>query len=59
MNAPPPKPNWNAGQRAALVHAMARDILIRARILELRRLAEQTTRGELPAPDEDPPDNDK
>jgi len=33
---------------------MARDILIRARILELRRLAEQTARGELPVLDDDP-----
>jgi hypothetical protein len=40
-------------RRAA--RALARDIMIRARIIELRWLAEQTARGELPAPDDDPP----
>ena len=40
-------------RRAA--HALARDILITARVIELRRLAEQTSRGELPAPDDDAP----
>jgi hypothetical protein len=53
MNAPPPKPDRNA------VLALARDLLIRARIIGLRGLAEQTARGELPVPDEDPIDNDK
>jgi hypothetical protein len=43
----------NAMRRAA--RALARDIMIRARIIELRWLAEQTARGELPAPDDDPP----
>jgi hypothetical protein len=52
MNAPPPKPQLNAEQRAALVLAHVRDIQIKARIIELRRLAEQTARGELPVPDE-------
>ena len=46
-------PNGNARRRAVL--ALARDILIRARIIELRWLAEQTARGEVPAPDDDPP----
>jgi hypothetical protein len=59
MNAPPP--NRNAVRRAAL--ALVRDILIRARVIELRRLAEQTARGELPVFDDDPAqrviDNDK
>jgi hypothetical protein len=60
MNAPP-KPNRNAVRRAAL--ALARDIRIRVRIIELRRLAEQTAGGELPELDDDPlnavMDNDK
>jgi hypothetical protein len=29
--------------------------MIRARIIELRRLAEQTARGEVPVPEDDPP----
>jgi hypothetical protein len=37
------------------VRRLARDILITARVIELRRLAEQTSRGELPAPDDDAP----
>ena len=49
----PPHPDRNAVRRAAL--ALARDIRIRARIIELRWLAEQTARGELPGPDDDPP----
>ena len=54
MTTPAPNsPNGNARRRAVL--ALARDILIRARIIELRWLAEQTARGELPAPDDDPP----
>jgi hypothetical protein len=53
-NAPPPKPDCNAVRRAVL--ALARDLLIRARIIGLRRLAEQTARGDLPVPDEDPID---
>jgi hypothetical protein len=53
MNAPPPKPDRNAVRRAALVLAHARDIRIKARIIELRRLAEQTARDGLPVPDED------
>jgi len=54
MTTPAPKtPDRNAVRRAA--HALARDILITARIIELRRLAEQTSRGELPAPDDDAP----
>ena len=62
MTTPAPKsPDRNTVRRAAL--ALARDIRIRARIIELRWLAEQTARGELPAPDDDPPqhgdDNDK
>jgi hypothetical protein len=39
-------------RRAAL--AMARDIRIRARIIELRWLAERTARGEVPVLDDDP-----
>ena len=54
MTTPAPKtPDRNAVRRLAL--ALARDILIRVRIIELRRLAEQTARGELPVPDDDPP----
>jgi hypothetical protein len=49
MIAPAPKPDRNAVRRAA------RDIMIMARIIELRRLAQQTARGELPVPDDDPP----
>ena len=41
-----------AVRRAAL--ALAQDILIRARVIELRRLAERTARGELPVLDDDP-----
>jgi hypothetical protein len=37
------------------VRALARDIRIAARVAELRQLAEQTSRGELPAPDDDAP----
>ena len=56
MTTPAPKtPDRNAVRRAA--HALAQDILIGARIVELRRLAEQTARGELPVPDDDPPHN--
>ena len=55
------KPDRNAVRRAAF--ALARDIRIKARIIELRRLAEQTARGELPVFDDDPAqrviDNDK
>jgi hypothetical protein len=40
-------------RRAA--RTLARDIRITARIIELRRLAQQTARGELPEPDDDPP----
>jgi len=36
------------------VLAIARDILIGARVIELRRLAERTARGELPVLDDDP-----
>jgi hypothetical protein len=54
MTTPAPySPDGNAVRRAA--RALARDIMIRARIIELRWLAEQTARGELPAPDDDPP----
>jgi hypothetical protein len=42
----------NARRRAVL--AIARDILIGARVIELRRLAERTARGELPFLDDDP-----
>ena len=45
----PKRPDRNAVRR------LARDILIAARVAELRRLAEQTSRGELPAPDDDAP----
>ena len=48
-----PKPDRNALRRTVLAHA--RDIRIKARIIMLRQLAEQTARGELPAPDDDPP----
>jgi hypothetical protein len=41
--------------RRAAVRALARDIKITARVIALRRLAEETARGELPAPDDDPP----
>jgi hypothetical protein len=52
MTTPAPKtPDRNAVRRAA----HAQDILIRARIIELRWLAERTARGEVPAPDDDPP----
>ncbi len=50
--AAPPRPRFD---RAAAVRRTARDILIRARVIELRRLAERTARGELPLPDDDPP----
>ena len=56
MTTPAPNsPNGNARRRAVL--ALARDILIRARVIELRWLAEQTARGELPVPDDDAPQN--
>jgi hypothetical protein len=57
MTAPkshPPRPDSNAVRRAAATK-FARDIMIRARIIELRRLAEQTARGEVLVPDDDPP----
>jgi hypothetical protein len=58
MIEPAPKPDWNAVRRAA--QRTARDIRIMARIIRLRQLAEQTARGELPAPDDDPPkDSDR
>ena len=50
--AAPPRPRFD---RAAAVRRAARDIRITARVIELRRLAEQTSRGELPAPDDDAP----
>jgi hypothetical protein len=51
MSTPAPKtPDRNAVRR------LARDIRIAARVAELRRLAEQTSRGELPAPDDDLPE---
>jgi hypothetical protein len=37
-----------------LIRAAIADIRIRARIIELRRLAERTARGELPFLDDDP-----
>ena len=55
MTEPAPKPDRNALRRTVLAHA--RDIRIKARIIMLRQLAEQTARGELPAPDDDPPRN--
>jgi hypothetical protein len=56
MTTPAPKsPSRNTVRRAA--HALAQDILIRARIIELRWLAERTARGEVPAPDDDAPQN--
>jgi len=53
MTEPTPKPDRNALRRTVLAHA--RDIRIKARIIQLRRLAEETARGELPAPDDEPP----
>ena len=56
MTAPtpyPPRSDRSAVRRAA--QALARDIRIRAQVIQLRWLAEQTARGELPAPDDDPP----
>jgi hypothetical protein len=56
MTAPtpnPPRHDGNAVRRFAA--RFARDIMITARIIELRWLAEQTARGELPAPEDDPP----
>jgi hypothetical protein len=53
MIEPAPKPDRNAVGRAA--QRAARDIRIMARIIRLRQLAEQTARGELPAPDDEPP----
>jgi hypothetical protein len=53
MTAPtpnPPRRDSNAVRRFAA--RFARDIMIVARIIELRRLAEQTARGEVPAPDD-------
>jgi hypothetical protein len=59
MTDPGPKPDRNAVRRAA-VRALARDIKITARVISLRRLAEETARGELPAPDDEPPkDSDR
>ena len=55
MTDPRSKPDRNALRRTVLAHA--RDIRIKARIIQLRQLAEQTARGELPAPDDDPPKN--
>jgi len=55
MTESAPKPDRNAMRRVVLAHA--RDIRIKARIIMLRQLAEQTARGELPAPDDDPPKN--
>ena len=56
MTAPTPSPPRRDGDAVRRFAArFARDIMIRARIIELRRLAEQTARGELPAPDDDPP----
>jgi hypothetical protein len=55
MTDPGAKPEQNALRRTVLAHA--RDIRIKARIIQLRQLAEQTARGELPAPDDDPPKN--
>jgi hypothetical protein len=49
----PPRPDGSAVRRAAL--ALARDIRIKGRIIELRRLAERTARGELPVPKDDTP----
>ena len=45
-----PNERTTAVRRVAL--ALARDIRIRARIIELRRLAEQTARDGLPVSDE-------
>ena len=53
MTESAPKPDRNAMRRVVLAHA--RDIRIKARIIMLRQLAEQTARGELPAPDDEPP----
>jgi len=53
MTDPGSKPDRNALRRAVLAHA--RDIRIKALIIQLRRLAEETARGEIPAPDDDPP----
>jgi hypothetical protein len=52
MTDPGSKPDRNAMRRVVLAHA--RDIRIKARIIKLRQLAEQTARGELPAPDDEP-----
>jgi hypothetical protein len=49
-----PKPNPPRFDSDA-VRRRARDILIRVRIIELYKLAERTARGEVPAPDDDPP----
>jgi hypothetical protein len=48
-----PDERTTAVRRAALALALALDIRIRARIIELRRLAEQTARDGLPVPDVD------
>ena len=53
MTESAPKPDRNAMRRTVLAHA--RDIRIKALIIQLRRLAEETARGEIPAPDDDPP----
>jgi hypothetical protein len=55
MIAPTPHPP--RFDRAAAVRRAARDILIGARIIELRRLARRTAAGELPAPPDDPPED--
>jgi hypothetical protein len=57
MTAPTPNPPRHDGSavRRAAATRFARDIMIRARIIELRRLAEQTARGEVLVPDDDPP----
>jgi len=52
MTEPAPKPDRNAVRRA-VISAHARDIMIKARIIALRRLAEETARGEVPVPDDD------
>ena len=53
MTESAPKLDRNAMRRVVLAHA--RDIRIKARIIKLRQLAEQTARGALPAPYDDLP----
>ena len=53
--APPPRPRFD---RAAAVRREVRDILIGVRIVELRRLAQRTAAGELPAPPDTLPEED-